>query len=76
MIRILSLLSMALIVATLPLKASDVVISEFIAHTDEPYVDSVELQNTSNKSVDISGWYLLDSKAFNPRAYKIKNNTV
>ncbi len=37
-----------------------VVINEFLAHTDEPLLDYIELYNHSNEAVDISGCILTD----------------
>jgi hypothetical protein len=36
------------------------VINEILAHTDPPYVDSVELYNGNRMAVDLSGWLLTD----------------
>jgi hypothetical protein len=37
-----------------------IVISEILAHADDPYVDSVELFNLSATSVNLSGWLMTD----------------
>lgn len=42
------------------LAASGVVISEVLAHTDLPRVDTIELFNSTSQPVDISGWWLSD----------------
>ncbi len=42
--------------------ASGVVINEVLANTDLPQVDSIELYNSTDQAIDISGWYLSDSK--------------
>jgi hypothetical protein len=42
-----------------------VVINEFLAHTDDPVFDFIELYNASNVSVDISGCFLTDSLSTN-----------
>ena len=42
-----------------------VVINEFLAHTDDPFVDYIELYNYSTNSVDISGCWLSDSPSTN-----------
>ncbi len=42
-----------------------VVINEFLAHTDDPDLDYVELYNHSNQSVDISGCVLTDDPRTN-----------
>lgn len=44
------------------LPLSDVVISEVLTRTDLPFEDAIELQNVSPASIDISGWYLSDSR--------------
>ena len=41
-----------------PLRA--VVINEFLAHTDSPDLDFIELYNYSNQPLDISGCFLTD----------------
>ncbi|MDP7287956.1 MAG: lamin tail domain-containing protein, partial [Phycisphaerae bacterium] len=40
-----------------------IIVTEVLAHSDAPFVDTIELYNTSMASVDISGWFLSDSKA-------------
>jgi hypothetical protein len=52
-----------------------VYINEIIAHTDPPKEDAIELYNPNDFSVDISGWFLSDSKV-DPMKYKIPKNTV
>jgi hypothetical protein len=37
-----------------------VVISEALTHTDPPAIDAIELQNLSDRSADIGGWFLSD----------------
>ena len=44
---------------------SAVLINEFLAHTDDPQVDYLELYNHSNQSVDLSGCTLSDEPATN-----------
>ena len=39
----------------------DVVVNEVLSHTDVPFVDTIELYNTSGAAIDIGGWYLSDS---------------
>jgi hypothetical protein len=53
---------------------SNVVINEFLAHTDDPEVDYIELYNHSLQSVDISGCILTDDPATN--RFVIPSNTV
>ena len=43
-----------------PSPLRSVVINEFLAHTDPPLVDTVELYNHSNQAVDLSGCVLTD----------------
>jgi len=52
-----------------------VVINEVLTHTDTPLVDAIELYNPGNAQVNISGWYLSDSKA-NPAKYRIPDGTT
>lgn len=49
--------------ASSPLR--NVVINEFLAHTDSPEVDYIELYNHANQPVDISGCILTDDVATN-----------
>ena len=42
-----------------------VVINEFLAHTDDPELDYVELYNHANQAVDLSGCILTDDPATN-----------
>jgi hypothetical protein len=46
-----------------PLRA--VLINEFLAHTDDPQLDFIELYNHLNVSVDVSGCWLTDDPATN-----------
>ncbi len=41
----------------------EVVINELLTHTDLPQVDAVELFNRSDRTVDMTGWYMSDSAA-------------
>jgi hypothetical protein len=43
----------------------NVVINEYLAHTDDPEVDYIELYNHSNQALDISGCILTDDPATN-----------
>ena len=43
----------------------NVVINEFLAHTDLPQVDFIELYNHGNQAVDISGCFLSDDRETN-----------
>jgi len=50
-----------------------VVINEFLAHTDLPQVDFIELYNASTQTVDIGGCWLSDTPALNK--FMIPSNT-
>ncbi|MEO8428379.1 MAG: lamin tail domain-containing protein, partial [Verrucomicrobiota bacterium] len=52
----------------------NVVINEFLAHTDPPLVDFIELYNHSNQAVDISGCVLTDDP--NTNRFMIPPNTA
>ncbi|MGJ8641128.1 MAG: lamin tail domain-containing protein [Opitutaceae bacterium] len=52
----------------------NVVINEILAHTDIPQVDTIELYNHSNSSVDISGCILSDDEVVNK--YTIPGGTI
>ena len=45
------------------LQTATIVVNEILAHTDLPAVDAIELYNTTGAAIDLSGWYLSDSKA-------------
>lgn len=51
-----------------------IVINEFLAHTDDPQVDFIELFNTSTQPVDISGCWLSDD--FGALKFPIPGGTV
>lgn len=51
----------------------DLVINEFLAHTDEPEIDYVELLNTGTNTIDLSGVWLSDRPDEN--RYAIPTNT-
>ncbi|MBI4327379.1 MAG: lamin tail domain-containing protein, partial [Chloroflexi bacterium] len=42
-----------------------VMINEFLAHTDDPQLDFIELYNHGNQTVDISGCFLTDDRGTN-----------
>ncbi|HTI70104.1 MAG TPA: lamin tail domain-containing protein [Candidatus Limnocylindria bacterium] len=58
----------------LPNPQRGVVINEFLAHTDLPQIDYIELYNHNNSPVDLSGCYLSDDPSTNK--YKIPAGTV
>ncbi len=47
-----------------------VVISEILTHTDLPLEDAVEIRNVGSSAVNVSGWWLSDSRG-TPRKYQI-----
>ncbi|HEY2951275.1 MAG TPA: lamin tail domain-containing protein, partial [Verrucomicrobiae bacterium] len=53
---------------------ASVVINEWMAHTDLPLRDSIELYNHANVAVDLSGAYLSDTPDTN--RYRIPNGTI
>lgn len=55
--------------------AMDVVINEVLTHSNAPYSDSIELHNTTNQPIDVSGWYLSDAGG-TPRKFQIPMGTV
>jgi regulation of enolase protein 1 (concanavalin A-like superfamily) len=56
-----------------PSPLRSVVINEFLAHTDDPELDFIELYNHSNQAVDLSGCYLSDDPSTNK--FKIPSGT-
>jgi hypothetical protein len=52
-----------------------VVINEVLTHTDPPIEDGIELYNVTDAPIDLSGWYLSNSRA-NPKKFKIPAGTV
>jgi len=52
----------------------NVVINEFLAHTDDPEPDFIELYNHGNQAVDISGCFLSDAR--NTNKFTIPPNTI
>jgi hypothetical protein len=53
----------------------DIVISEALTHSDGPLGDWLELHNTSDRDVDLSGWYL-SGRTTDLRLYRIPDGTV
>jgi len=39
-----------------------IIINEVLAHSDHPFVDMIELYNTTDSPIDVSGWFLSDQK--------------
>ena len=52
-----------------------VVINEVLAHTDPPLEDAIELYNNTSSAIDISHWFISNSRA-NPFKYTIPSGTV
>ena len=53
----------------------DLWINEILSHTDLPMLDAIEIFNNSNNPVDISNWFLSDSRS-NPNMYIIPEGTM
>ncbi len=75
------LLSILFLIATLNIAITQVVINEYSASNLKSFTDSfgktedwIELYNTTNTTIDISGWYLSD-KASSPTKWKIPEGT-
>ncbi|MCX8155774.1 MAG: lamin tail domain-containing protein [Verrucomicrobiae bacterium] len=56
-------------------RLTNVVISEVLANSGENFEDAIELQNISSEPVDISGWWLSDSRN-NLMKFRIPNETI
>ncbi|CAN5377447.1 hypothetical protein BH23VER1_BH23VER1_14000 [soil metagenome] len=50
-------------------------VNEVLTHTDPPLSDSIEIANTSGAPLDISGWFLSDTKS-NYRKFRIPEGTT
>ena len=59
----------------LGINPGSVVINEVLSHTDSSIGDWIELYNTTNTPIDLSGWYLSDDAA-DLRKYQIQPNTT
>ena len=57
------------------LPLTNVVVNEVLTHTDPPLEDAVELLNLSDQAVDISGWWLSNSRE-EPMKFRIPAGTV
>jgi hypothetical protein len=53
---------------------SGVIVNEFLANSDPPGLDFIELYNASNQAVDLSGAWLSDDASI--RKYRIPNGTM
>jgi len=52
-----------------------VFVNEVMTHTDPPYEDAIELYNPNSFPVDISGWFMTDSKD-SPNKFRIPDGTI
>lgn len=57
------------------LPLGSIVINELLAHTDPPFEDAVELYNQGSSVIDLSGWYLSNSRS-DPKRYRIPEGTM
>ncbi len=53
-----------------------VVINEFLAHTDLPLLDMIELYNRGTQHVDLSGCWLTDAPSKSPPPFRVPDGTV
>ena len=53
----------------------DVVVNEVLSHSDNPLEDAIELHNTTASAMDISGWWLSDSRNA-LRKYQLPSGTI
>jgi len=58
-----------------PPGVATVVINEILTASEPPQTDSIELLNTSEVAMDISGWFLTDDAAI-PKKFRIADGTV
>ena len=65
----------ALADAEFEIPIAPILISEVLAHTDLPEVDSIELHNPGPASVDIGGWFLTDDFSA-PQKFRIPDGTT
>jgi len=69
--RILSLVALTALLAATPVLA-DLVINEIMYNSSfTPDVEFIELYNPGPSSVNLSGWYLLDSNLGHPKCYLV-----
>ena len=57
------------------LPLTGVVFNELLTHTDPPVEDAIELLNTTDAPLDLSGWFISDSKSDLQR-FRIPNGTT
>ena len=51
------------------------IVSEVLSHADPPYEDAVEFYNQTDAPIDISGWYLSNSRN-ELKKYRVPNGTI
>src|SRR6185436_2582672 len=54
---------------------TNVVINEVLAHTSAPLEDAIELFNTTEEAIDLSGWWISDDKD-TPKKFRVPPGTV
>jgi len=54
---------------------TNVVVNEMLTHSDPPLEDAIELRNLTAAPVDVSGWWLSDSRS-SLKKYQLRPNTV
>ncbi|MBP8258127.1 MAG: lamin tail domain-containing protein [Verrucomicrobia bacterium] len=54
---------------------TNVWINEILSHTDNPFEDAIELYNPNHSPVDVSGFFLSDSRV-NPKQFRLPTPTV
>lgn len=52
-----------------------ILITELVAHTDPPQLDTVELFNPGSTDANLSGWFLTDDRT-NPKKFKLPNPSI
>src|SRR5262249_22548572 len=52
-----------------------VVINEVLTHSELPFEDAIELRNLTAGAIDLSNWYLTDSKQ-HPKKFRIPDGTI
>ena len=51
------------------------IINEILAQSSAPFEDAIELANVGRTAMDLSGWFLSDSRP-NPKKFRIPNGTI
>ena len=58
-----------------PAVSPGIVINEVLAHSESPLLDTIELHNTTDNPVNLSGWFLTDNPE-QPQRFEIPNGTT